>query len=228
MWTVLEQAHAEAAEATARQVLLDRYGGAVHRYLLAALRDPHAADDLAQEFALNLVRGAFHNVNPERGRFRDYVKTVLFHLVSQYRQKLKRRGQPLSPESPEISHLAAPLEDPLAAFNESWRQDLLARAWEALAQTQPTFYEVLRHRAAHPALASGPLAEQLSSRLGKSLTAAGVRQTLRRARERFADLLIEQVAHSLRSPAAEQIEQELRELNLLAYCQPALARYQKL
>jgi hypothetical protein len=105
---------------------------------------------------------------------------------------------------------------------------LLARAWEALAQAQPTFYEVLRHRAAHPALASGPLAEQLSSRLGKSLTAAGVRQTLRRARERFADLLIEQVAHSLRSPAADQIEEELRELNLLAYCQPALARYQGL
>jgi hypothetical protein len=123
--------------------------------------------------------------------------------------------------------LAVPPDDPQVAFNESWRQELLARTWEALAQAQPTYYQVLRLHAAHPALASGPLAEQLSNRLGKPITAAAVRQTLRRARSRMADLLIQQVAFSLRSPTREQIEQELRELNLLTYCQAALARYDR-
>ena len=80
IWTVLHQAHGgtEDDRTAAHSMLMARYGGAVHRYLLATLHDPHAADDLSQEFALALVRGAFHKVEPDRGRFRDYVKTVLF------------------------------------------------------------------------------------------------------------------------------------------------------
>src|SRR5438477_13217082 len=54
IWTVLRQAHGGPADAAAaaQQVLLQRYGGAIHRYLLAILRDRHAADDLTQEFGL--------------------------------------------------------------------------------------------------------------------------------------------------------------------------------
>jgi hypothetical protein len=64
----------------------------------------------------------------------------------------------------------------------------------------------------------------LSRQLGKKLTVDGLRQTLRRARAMFADLLIVEVAQSLTEPTQEAIEEELGELNLLAYCQPALAR----
>ena len=47
LWSMVNEAHgldAEAANA-ARQRLLRRYGGAVKRYLLGALRDPEAADE---------------------------------------------------------------------------------------------------------------------------------------------------------------------------------------
>jgi hypothetical protein len=80
---------------------------------------------------------------------------------------------------------------------------------------------VLRARAAHPDLPSGELARRLGERLGKPLTAAGVRQALKRARELFAELLLEQVAHSLERPTPEEIEAELAELNLLTYVRPA-------
>ena len=54
--------------------------------------------------------------------------------------------------------------------------------------------------------------------------AGGVRQTLHRARERFADLLLDEVIQSLDHPDAERLEQELIDLALLEYCRPALER----
>jgi RNA polymerase sigma-70 factor (ECF subfamily) len=226
-WSILRQAHDGPADAmaAAQQLLLQRYGGAVHRYLLASLRDRHAADDLTQEFGLRLVRGDFRHLDPQRGHFRNYVKTVLFHLVSKYRKQQQTRARPLAPDRPELANLVSRDPDSDRQFQESWREELLARAWEVLAETQPVFYAVLRFRAAHPSLPSAQMAEQLAPQLGKPITSAGIRQILHRARERFAELLIDQVAQSLEPPTAEQVEQELRELGLLAYCQPALRRY---
>jgi RNA polymerase sigma-70 factor (ECF subfamily) len=227
MWTVLRQAHDGPAEAAAaaQHFLLQRYGSAIHRYLLATLRDTHAADDLTQEFGLSLVRGAFHKADPQRGRFRDYVKTVLFHLVADYRKQQMREARPLAPDSLELANLASHDDDAERRFQESWREELLARAWEGLAEAQPVFYAVLRYRAAHPKLPAQQLAGEMSRQLGKAFSTAGIRQTLHRAREKLAELLIDEVAQSLEPPTAEQIAQELRELNLLAYCQPVLTRY---
>jgi RNA polymerase sigma-70 factor (ECF subfamily) len=228
MWSVLQQAHGGEPDAVsaARKLLLERYGGAVYRYLLAALRDRDAADDLTQEFALALVRGAFHKADPRRGRFRDYVKTVLFHLVGRHRRQEQGQDRPLPPDSPELQNLAAEPEDVGRAFEESWREGLLARTWEALAEAHPSLYPVLRCRATHPRLPSEKLAEQLTRELGKPFTAAGVRQTLHRARERFADLLVREVAYSLESPSREEVARELGDLGLLAWCGTALDRYQ--
>jgi RNA polymerase sigma factor (sigma-70 family) len=227
MWTVLRQAHDGPADAAAQaqHILLQRYGGAVHRYLLAILRDPHAADDLTQEFGLSLVKGAFHKAVPQRGRFREYVKTVLFHLVSKYHKSQTGRARVLAPNSPELASLASRDDDAERQFQESWREELLVRAWEALAEAQPTFYAVLRLRATHPKLPSPELAKELSGQLGKAFRAAGIRQILRRARDKFAELLIDEVAQTLERPTVEVIAQELRELHLLAYCQPTLSRY---
>jgi RNA polymerase sigma-70 factor (ECF subfamily) len=201
-----------------------RYGPAVRRYLLAAVRDAEVADDLTQEFALALINGAFHRADSERGRFRDYVKAVLFRLVARYRQARRKDAPALSPDNPALADLSAPEEDPDREFEESWRDELLARAWEALADDQPTFYSVLRFRAAHPKMPSGEMAEALSRQLNRPLTAEAVRQTLKRARERYSDLLLQEVAGSLESPGVDQIEEELRDLELLTYCQEALER----
>src|SRR5213080_1066670 len=103
MWTVLRQAHGGPPDAAtaAKQLLLERYGGAVRAYLLGLLRDPHAADDLTQEFALTLVRGGFKGADPQRGRFRDYVRAALAHLVSHHRQRQRRQPRQLPADGPE-------------------------------------------------------------------------------------------------------------------------------
>lgn len=226
-WTVICQAHDGPGDAVqaAQQELLQRYGKAVHRYLLGALRDVHAADELTQEFALRFLRGDLRGADPQRGRFRNYLKGVLFHLVADHRRR--RQAQPL----PDGHDPAAPPEpsDPDQEFLASWRDELLNRAWKALArieqQTGQPFHTVLHFRAAHVEMRSGEIAQQLVGLMGKPLTADWVRQTLHRARDKFADLLLAEVLHTLDTPTAEELEQELIDLGLLEYCRPALERF---
>ena len=52
----------------------------------------------------------------------------------------------------------------------------------------------------------------------EGLRACGVRQVLHRAREKFVELLRAEVAHSLESATPEEVDEELRELDLLDYC----------
>lgn len=230
LWSLVRQANQRPAETTraAQQQLLDCYGGAIRRYLLGALRDEDAAEELFQEFALCLLQGNLGGADPGRGRFRDFVKGVLGHLVAKYHKRGRRRPQPFGSHQPEPA-VAAPTHSELDhSFLASWRDDLLARSWAELAQienqTGQPFYTVLRFRAEHPDLPSGQMAEQLSIQMGKPLTAAGVRQTLHRAREKFANLLLDEVSQSLEQPTLDQIEQELLELGLLEHCRPALQR----
>ncbi|MEX2093624.1 MAG: hypothetical protein WD971_13145, partial [Pirellulales bacterium] len=71
LWSVVELAHGDdPAMQSAQQKMLDRYGGAVRRYALAALRDEDAADEVFQEFALKFVRGDFRAAAVQRLRVR--------------------------------------------------------------------------------------------------------------------------------------------------------------
>src|SRR4051794_28269956 len=81
-WTIVARAHDGPcdAAASAQRLLIERYRGAAYRYLRASVRDPDAAAELFQEFALRLLRGDFHRARRHRGRFRDYLKSVLVNL----------------------------------------------------------------------------------------------------------------------------------------------------
>jgi RNA polymerase sigma-70 factor (ECF subfamily) len=230
-WSMVRRAHGDhTAVQVAQRTLLDRYGGAVRRYALAALRDEDAADEVFQEFALRFVRGDFRNADPERGRFRALVKTAVYRLIIDYQRRQNKRSR----EGLLQSHLAAPLgsekECPLedALFKASWRDELLARSWQKLAdeesRTDKPYHTVLRFRVDHPELHSPELAAGLSERLGKSINAGAVRVLLHRAREMFGDLLLTEAVGSLADPSLDEAEQELIDLDLLEYCRPALQR----
>jgi RNA polymerase sigma-70 factor (ECF subfamily) len=224
-WTLVRQAHAgSAAAATAQRLLMQRYGGAVYRYLLGALRDEEAALELFQEFALRFLRGDFRRADPESGRFRDYLRTALIHLVTDHYRE--RQAQPQSLPA-DIAQRAAPPDegaDSEAAFLWSWREELINRAWEALAEAKPTCHAVLLFHVENPEVTSHRMAEQLSAQLGKPFTAVHVRVTLQRARAKFAELLVEEVAHSLGDCTEAELVQELRALQLLRLCAPMLER----
>ena len=83
LWSVVRRAHGDrlSQHQQAQERLLARYGGAARRYLLAALRDEDEADDAYQDFMLRFVRGDFHAADPAKGRFRSFLKTVLYRMI---------------------------------------------------------------------------------------------------------------------------------------------------
>lgn len=231
MWSVVRRAHGGDTQApqAAQQQLLQRYGGAVHRYALAALRQEDAADEVFQEFALRFVRGDFRNAAPEKGRFRSFLKTTLYHLIVDYQRRKKRGGAreaQLGDATPEP--VAADEQSHGELFNESWRDDLLARTWQKLEDQQQAsgkpYHTALRCRVENPDARSPELAQVLSDQLGKPMKAGAARVLLHRAREAFADLLLDEVAHSLPESNRQRVEEELIDLNLLEYCRPALEK----
>jgi DNA-directed RNA polymerase specialized sigma24 family protein len=168
--TMIFQAHSgspdEAHIAASR--LMCRYAGAVHRYLLKALKDPDAADELDQEFARWLLRGDFNQSDPNRGRFRDYVKRAVQNLIIVY-QGCKRPGVSLDAHAIEPAAAEPGIADFEQQFIDSWRKDLLERAWSSLEDLERTIGEgyqtVRRTKVSHPDLTSDKLARQLSTTL---------------------------------------------------------------
>lgn len=227
LWSLVTEANHGPLDAAqrAREVLLERYKGAVHRYLLAALRDANAADDLAQEFFLRFVRGDLRNAHPDKGRFRDLIKTTLFHLIVDHQRRLKTRPQQLPSDDRAPADSTAENLTSDEQFLDSWRQQLLSRTWKALNGRDATYYSVLKMRAENNELSSAQMAENLTSELGQPVSPDWVRTRLKRARAQFADLLLDELAQSLDNPTRERLEEELADLQLLMYCQDAVARW---
>lgn len=229
-WTLIYQAHQGQVEVVtaAQRSLMKRYCGAVYRYLLGSLRNADAAEELAQEFALRFIRGDFKRANPDRGRFRDFVKTALYHLMVDYHRRQRKQPGPLPMDSGQLPGVEADVTQADQEFVARWREELLDRSWEALAevqaQTGQLYHTVLRWRAEHPQTPAAELADQLTAEHGKCFTDVGIRQILHRARTRFAELLLEEVARSLETAEPDRLEQELIDLGLLPYCRPALER----
>ena len=205
-----------------RGELLRRYSGCVFQYILGATKSHHAAEDLTQEFALRFVRGDFRNANPNQGRFRDYLKVSLRNLVTDY-----FRTKPKEKNFESIGHnqiQSAAFESLELDFAEQWRQRVLSIAWNSLKEfesaKQTQYYSVLFLRTEYPNSSSEELAILFSQQSGNQVKADWVRQTLRRARLKFAELLIEEVGKTLNSNSRQEIRDELAELGLKKYIDP--------
>lgn len=220
-WSMMQEAHGsqQSKAAAARSVLAQRYIAAVYRYVLAIVRDADLADELCQEMSLKFLAGEFHRATPERGRFRDYLKTVVVNLVRSHHRAAGKRPKPLPEHLGESP--AAPGNDDGPPFIAEWRREVLEQTWQALNGERENYYHVLRLRVENPDMSSAELAAQYAAQRGGPMTAANVRKILERAHRKFAALLVDEVAGSLSAPTRESVDAELRELDLLKYCQSA-------
>ena len=82
---------------------------------------------------------------------------------------------------------------------------------------------VLRIRISSPNLRSPQLAELLTERLGRPVKPGWVRLNLHRPRDMFVKSLLDEVKRSLGSQP-QRLDEELKELGLLEYCQSVLNR----
>jgi DNA-directed RNA polymerase specialized sigma24 family protein len=232
LWSVVLDANAQSATARfqAQSQLLARYGAAIQRYLLGALRDSNAAEDAYQEFAVKFLKGDFRNASPEKGRFRGFLKVVLSRIVANHYRSMTRKP---TAQLDSAYQVADPLPNDQweQEFFTAWRDQMLAEAWSRMGeeelQSQRPWMTVLRLRVENPEWNSIELAGELAERIDQSITPARVRVILHRAREKFANYLIDAVSDTLRVDSLDEVEEELAELKLLQYCQRAIEKRRK-
>jgi DNA-directed RNA polymerase specialized sigma24 family protein len=226
------------AAATARNALLLRYHEVVLRYLRTELRDEHAVHQVCSNFAVRILETDrfLQAADPRRGRFRDYLKVVLRHMIADhYRQQQRERNrEKLTPFDHEIVESRPAQEEEDQNFLRCWRQELVNRMWEALeeveSRTGQPYAVLMRLQTRHPDVRSPQLAELLSAECQRPFTAVAVRQLLHRGRELVGELLVAEVAVSLQIDAgdpegAARVEQEMIELEMLfSYCKKALCK----
>jgi RNA polymerase sigma factor (sigma-70 family) len=218
---LLGRGEGDAAQ-RARAKLLIRYHEVVYRYFSAKLRDEHAAQDMYSNFTLRLLEtdALIRSADPQRGPFRRYLRRALRNMVRDHFRRL--RTSKVEPLPDDVADEASSDDD----FVREWRQELLNHAWKALQEYDrgagSQHYPVLRFQSDHPDLKPEQVVQQLGAVLGKTLTHEAARQARHRARYRFGQLLLDEVERSLQEPTLDQLEQELADLELLAYCKQAL------
>lgn len=224
MWTQIRQAHQPSTNSSeaAKLEMIERYQGAAFRYLFGALRDRDMAEDAFQDFAVRVLEGRFQGASETKGRFRDYLRTSLSHIITDHRRK-KAKNAGVSVDLPFAEPAAQQVEDD-SKFLDCWRSELLARAWLSLStyesETGKPFHTILKAKVEHHDLPTQELAKLLEKTVPKEyvINPTNLRKLVQRAREKFSDFLIDEVASSIGTRNAELIEQELIDLHLHIYC----------
>jgi RNA polymerase sigma factor (sigma-70 family) len=225
-WSVVRRAHQASivSAGQARNELVLRYSKAIRAYVRAILQDDGRADEVAQDAIVRLLSGDFAGADPNRGRFRDLLKVSVRNMARNHWQKENRR-RPAAVDVEAIAGADATADDP--EWLASWRQNALDLTWSALehlerAQPDSSVVVLLRLRAAFPDATSEELAQRLAEKTKKPVTPESVRQQLRRARVKFAELLIIEIADGLANGSPDDVEEELAALGLMDYVRDLL------
>lgn len=231
-WTDIRLANEGSPEQAriALEILLKRYEQAIRRYLLGAMRDVDAADEVYQNFATRLISGGFRCADPARGRFRDLVRTSLARMVTDY-HRARQRSTPADHLARPVADLREPDDEDDQRFQEVWLWNFLERAWDRLAQyenqTRKPLHAILRIRTEQPRLNSAGLAAALGERLGQTFTVVAARRLLHDARIRYVAGFVIEVEQSLDNPTADELESELQWLGMLDRCRDYLRNRRK-
>lgn len=232
-WSVIRRANVSDREiaSSAKHDLIGRYGGAIRNYLGGALKNDDIANELYQDFVLKFLAGELKNISPDKGRFRSFVKTVLFRMVAYHFRKLStdkvKNVIPLA----DFEAVAPPNEEDNNDFLIAWRSEILKRTWEELAALEmeggPNYYSVLTSKVENPLAESEELAEIISSITGKQITQGNARVLVHRSRDKFANLMLQSISESLENPTRDAVESELIDLGLIEFCRGAIDGYKK-
>lgn len=235
-WAIVFDAHGDGPVViSAKERLLMRYYRSVLRYLRALVRDPEIAEELTHEFVIRFLRGDLKKASPLRGRFRDLLKKMLRNLAIDYWRRKntekKKMGAPLVADCADPTSSNFDFDEDDHAFLRTWRKEITHQAARALSYIDERlgrrYHAILYFKLTHPRKNSAELAALFSVEAGRTYTADSFRQLLRRARERFADLVITEVARSLRTADPDTIENELIELSLHSFCRHSMLRLRR-
>ena len=205
----------------ARENLCRAYWYPLYAYVRRTGHEPQDAEDLTQEFFARLVsRNDLAQVRRERGKFRSFLLAALKHfLANEWRnaKRLKRGGGhtavPIDTGNVETRYGAEPADNltPDRIFERRWALTLLEQSLAQVRQEYSTPKRTELFEALKVFLVGGthlPTYNEIASSLG--LREDTVKMTVHRLRKQYREILRQEVAHTVSSPA--EIDEELRYL----------------
>lgn len=209
----------ETREALA--VLCNAYWYPLYAYIRRRGHAPEHAQDLTQDFfAYVLEHDLFAKADPNRGRFRSFLRAVCDHHLADIRdrQKAQKRGGgrlllPIDARDAEGRYSREPADEmtPERIFDRSWALTLLNRVLERLREEYQNAGRAATFDGLRVVLAGGretishaAIAERLAT------TEGAVRVAVHRLRRRYGLLLRQEIAATVDDEA--EIDDEIRSL----------------
>ena len=221
-WTVVRHAGQPASPEAdaARAKLCQTYWYPLYFYVRRLGHSPEDAQDLTQEFFARLLeKNYLAQVEPQKGKFRSFLLAALRHFLADQRDRaraVKRGGGAdglsLDAQTAEERYRLEPVDrmDAEKIYERRWAMTLLEQALtrlrdENVAAGKTQLFERLRSFVAGESdISCGEAAAQLG------LTESGVKSVVHRLRQRYRELVREEIAHTVADPA--EIDTEIRYL----------------
>ncbi len=222
-WSVV-LAGADSANPESRralELLCGRYWYPIYAHARFLGHDPDPAQDLTQGFfAYVLEKHALRVADPQRGRFRAFLKGTFAHFVANERRTARAQkrggGQPdlsFDLDTAESRYRFEPVETctPEQNFERAWARNLLERSLDRLAAEMEAEGAGERFRRLEALLTDKPDgATYREIGRGLGISEGAVKGAVHRMRRRFGRVLRDEVAQTVGDP--EHVEDELRHL----------------
>ena len=222
-WSVvLSAGEANSSQASeALEKLCRAYWPPLYSYIRGQGHSPEEAQDLTQAFFEKLLKKNFWaRADPQKGRFRSFLLTALRHFLADERDRVRtaKRGGGLSfisfdEQSSEARFLEG-LGQKVSSeqqFDRQWAATVLEQArtklrQECVASGKSALYDrvSLVDGRNESAVSYAVIAQELG------MTISAIKSAVSRLRARYGELVREEVAHTVSSPA--EIPGELRYL----------------
>lgn len=208
-WSMLRRAVGGGEEASSAMERWCRdYWPPVYAHVHRRVRDPHAAEDLTQDFFLKWVKYEWlKRPRPDQGKFRSFLLTVLKRFLRDEAEKsmaAKRGGGEVMMALEEMAGGGPAGPEEADAFDRDWAKHILDRAFAALREeSDPGRFDRLKPFLQREA-EEGEY-RRLAAHFQGNPNAVGA--AVRRLRLRLKQRLREEVAQTVGE--ADEVEEEL-------------------
>lgn len=211
--------------AEALEQLCQAYWFPVYAFVRRLGQSPGEAEDTVQAFFERLLEKNFvAQADPERGRFRTFLLAALKHHLSHQREQaraVKRGGRielvSLEGEAAEqwFQREPATEDTPETLYERQWAETMLQHALWRLREEFDGGGKVSRFDRLKPFLLRRKETSYREAAADLGLTEGALKSAIHRMRERFVQILREEIGQTVATP--EEVDAEIRhQLGLLA------------